>query len=129
LYGFEVLDVLFPFLERLEKTSFGSFLAHISFFFLSSLYTLFAISLYLPSPCLQVMLYERGYDKDAANIAMEAIQYARQQSFDVVLVDTAGRMQNNEPLMRALAKVGGTSVCGDDGYCVGVVCSVESSIT
>ena len=57
------------------------------------------------------MLYERGYDKDAANIAMEAIQYARQQSFDVVLVDTAGRMQNNEPLMRALAKVCWTSVC------------------
>ena len=56
------------------------------------------------------MLYERGYDKDAANIAMEAIQYARQQSFDVVLVDTAGRMQNNEPLMRALAKVCWTSV-------------------
>ena len=51
------------------------------------------------------MLYERGYDKDAANIAMEAIHYARQQAFDVVLVDTAGRMQNNEPLMRALAKV------------------------
>lgn len=51
------------------------------------------------------MLYERGYDKDAAHIAMEAIQYARQQAFDVVLVDTAGRMQNNEPLMRALAKV------------------------
>ena len=25
--------------------------------------------------------------------------------FDVVLVDTAGRMQNNEPLMRSLAKV------------------------
>ena len=24
---------------------------------------------------------------------------------DVVLVDTAGRMQDNEPLMRALAKV------------------------
>ena len=51
------------------------------------------------------MLYERGYDKDAANIAMEAIHFARQQAFDVVLVDTAGRMQNNEPLMRALAKV------------------------
>ena len=51
------------------------------------------------------MLYERGYDKDAANIAKEAIHYARQQAFDVVLVDTAGRMQNNEPLMRALAKV------------------------
>ena len=54
-----------------------------------------------------MVLYERGYGKDAAGIAMEAIHYARQQLFDVVLVDTAGRMQNNEPLMRALAKVRG----------------------
>ncbi len=30
---------------------------------------------------------------------------ARDTRFDVVLVDTAGRMQDNEPLMRALAKV------------------------
>ena len=30
---------------------------------------------------------------------------ARQQRYDVVLIDTAGRMQDNEPLMRALAKV------------------------
>ena len=30
---------------------------------------------------------------------------ARQQYYNVVLVDTAGRMQDNEPLMRALAKL------------------------
>lgn len=30
---------------------------------------------------------------------------ATQQKYDVVLVDTAGRMQDNEPLMRALAKL------------------------
>lgn len=30
---------------------------------------------------------------------------AREQRIDVVLVDTAGRMQDNEPLMRALSKV------------------------
>ena len=30
---------------------------------------------------------------------------ARDMKLDVVLVDTAGRMQDNEPLMRALAKV------------------------
>jgi len=36
---------------------------------------------------------------------MEAINFARDQKIDVVLVDTAGRMQDNEPLMRALAKV------------------------
>lgn len=34
-----------------------------------------------------------GYGKDAAGIAMEAIKFARDSKFDVVLVDTAGRMQ------------------------------------
>ncbi|XP_068563473.1 signal recognition particle receptor subunit alpha [Cebidichthys violaceus] len=52
-----------------------------------------------------VQLYEKGYGKDAAGIAMEAIAYARNQAFDVVLVDTAGRMQDNAPLMTALAKL------------------------
>jgi len=52
-----------------------------------------------------VQLYEKGYGKDAAGIAMEAINFARDQKIDVVLVDTAGRMQDNEPLMRALAKL------------------------
>jgi len=52
-----------------------------------------------------VQLYEKGYGKDAAGIAMEAINYARDSHIDVVLVDTAGRMQDNEPLMRALAKL------------------------
>lgn len=52
-----------------------------------------------------VQLYEKGYGKDAAGIAMEAIRFARETRIDVVLVDTAGRMQDNEPLMRALAKL------------------------
>lgn len=33
------------------------------------------------------------------------IPLARNQVFDVVLVDTAGRMQDNAPLMTALAKL------------------------
>jgi signal recognition particle receptor subunit alpha len=53
----------------------------------------------------RVELFERGYGKDAAGIAKEAITYAAQHDFDVVLIDTAGRMQDNEPLMRALAKL------------------------
>ncbi|KAI0064681.1 P-loop containing nucleoside triphosphate hydrolase protein [Artomyces pyxidatus] len=53
----------------------------------------------------RVELYERGYGKDAAGIAKEAIAYGRDNDFDVVLIDTAGRMQDNEPLMRALAKL------------------------
>lgn len=52
-----------------------------------------------------VQLYEKGYGKDAAGIAMEAIRFAKDLKIDVVLVDTAGRMQDNEPLMRALTKL------------------------
>lgn len=52
-----------------------------------------------------VQLYEKGYGKDAAGIAMEAIRHAKDARIDVVLVDTAGRMQDNEPLMRALTKL------------------------
>jgi signal recognition particle receptor subunit alpha len=57
------------------------------------------------SRCLDVPLFERGYGKDPAEIAKSAIAHARTNGHDVVLVDTAGRMQDNEPLMRALAKL------------------------
>ncbi|SPO44826.1 related to SRP101 - signal recognition particle receptor, alpha chain [Moesziomyces antarcticus] len=53
----------------------------------------------------RIELYERGYGKDAAGIAKDALSYAKAEGFDVVLIDTAGRMQDNEPLMRALAKL------------------------
>jgi signal recognition particle receptor subunit alpha len=52
-----------------------------------------------------VELFEKGYGKDAASIAHDAISQAKDSRTDVVLVDTAGRMQDNEPLMKALAKV------------------------
>lgn len=55
--------------------------------------------------CLDVPLFERGYGKDPAEIAKNAIAHARNNGNDVVLVDTAGRMQDNEPLMKALAKL------------------------
>lgn len=53
----------------------------------------------------QLQLYERGYGKDAAAISKEAIAYAKSEGFDVVMIDTAGRMQGNAPLMAALAKL------------------------
>ncbi|KAJ1921501.1 hypothetical protein H4219_000538 [Mycoemilia scoparia] len=56
-----------------------------------------------------VDLFERGYGKDSAAIAKDAIQYATTNDYDVVLIDTAGRMQDNEPLMRALAKLVSTN--------------------
>ena len=42
---------------------------------------------------LGVPLYERGYEKDPAKVAMEAIKQAERSGREVVLVDTAGRMQ------------------------------------
>ena len=44
----------------------------------------------------KIELYEKGYGKDAAGIAKEALSYARKSGYDVVLIDTAGRMQDNE---------------------------------
>ncbi|KAJ6296141.1 hypothetical protein OIU78_024055 [Salix suchowensis] len=54
---------------------------------------------------LQIPIFEKGYEKDPAVVAKEAIQEAARNGSEVVLVDTAGRMQDNEPLMRALSKL------------------------
>lgn len=54
---------------------------------------------------VKIELFEKGYGRDSAAIAMEAINYARTNQFNCVMVDTAGRMQDNEPLMRQLAKL------------------------
>ncbi len=43
--------------------------------------------------CAQVPLYERGYEKDPAKVAFEAAKAAQRSGIDVLLVDTAGRMQ------------------------------------
>jgi len=42
---------------------------------------------------------------DPGSVAFEALVRARAENFDVVLVDTAGRLHNHEPLMAELAKV------------------------
>lgn len=49
-------------------------------------------------------LYERGYGKDAAGIARDAVAHAAEQRADVVLIDTAGRRHNDARLMGSLAK-------------------------
>jgi signal recognition particle receptor subunit alpha len=54
---------------------------------------------------LEVPLFHRGYAKDPSAVATEAIAHAKAENCDVVLVDTAGRMQNNVPLMKALSKL------------------------
>eukprot|EP01006_Ploeotia_vitrea_P007734 TRINITY_DN17986_c0_g1_i1.p1 TRINITY_DN17986_c0_g1~~TRINITY_DN17986_c0_g1_i1.p1 ORF type:complete len:668 (+),score=370.14 TRINITY_DN17986_c0_g1_i1:159-2162(+) len=54
---------------------------------------------------LGLNLFERGYNSDAASVAREAVKAAKKRGDDVVLIDTAGRMQDNAPLMRALSKL------------------------
>ena len=54
---------------------------------------------------LKCHLFEKGYKDDPAYIAKEAIEEAKREGYDCVLIDTAGRMQDNEPLMKSLAKL------------------------
>ena len=58
---------------------------------------------------LGVELYEQGYQKDPAEIARAGIRRAVEGGADVVLVDTAGRMQNNTQLMKQLARLVGVN--------------------
>ncbi|EGX95062.1 signal sequence receptor alpha subunit [Cordyceps militaris CM01] len=52
----------------------------------------------------QVELYQKGYGKDAATVAKDAVTHAAQQGYDVVLIDTAGRRHNDQRLMSSLEK-------------------------
>jgi signal recognition particle receptor subunit alpha len=76
--------------------------------------------------CLDLPIYHKGYSKDPSIVAKAAIEQAIQDKNDVVLVDTAGRMQNNVPLMKALGKLAhenqpdmivfvGEALVGNDG--------------
>lgn len=52
----------------------------------------------------EVDLYQKGYGKDAANVAKDAVAYAASHDFNVVLIDTAGRRHNDARLMSSLEK-------------------------
>ena len=52
----------------------------------------------------KVELYQKGYGKDAAAVAKDAVAFAAQEGFDVVLIDTAGRRHNDQRLMSSLEK-------------------------
>jgi signal recognition particle receptor subunit alpha len=52
-----------------------------------------------------VDIYEKGYGKDAANVAKDAVAYASANNYQVVLIDTAGRAHTNTQLMAALEKL------------------------
>jgi signal recognition particle receptor subunit alpha len=52
----------------------------------------------------EVEIFEKGYGKDAAVIARDAITFAKSNEFDIVLIDTAGRRHNDARLMSSLEK-------------------------
>ncbi|KAM0676179.1 hypothetical protein GVAV_000142 [Gurleya vavrai] len=53
----------------------------------------------------EVGFYEKGYNKDDANVAKNAIKSAEKENYDVILIDTAGRMHNKKNLMESLSKL------------------------
>lgn len=54
---------------------------------------------------LGVNVIKHGYGADAAAVAFDAVSHARAKSINVVLVDTAGRMQTNKNLMEEVRKI------------------------
>ncbi|KAF5719034.1 fused signal recognition particle receptor [Fusarium globosum] len=52
----------------------------------------------------RVELYQKGYGKDAATVAKDAVTHAAHEGYDVVLIDTAGRRHNDQRLMSSLEK-------------------------
>ncbi|KXB02381.1 cell division protein FtsY [candidate division MSBL1 archaeon SCGC-AAA261F17] len=52
---------------------------------------------------VRVIKHERG--ADAAAVAYDAIEHAKAQNLDAVLIDTAGRMQSNVNLMDEMSKI------------------------
>jgi fused signal recognition particle receptor len=54
---------------------------------------------------LKVPLIKKDYGADPAAVGFDAIKYAKKNKIDVVLIDTAGRMQNSDTLMKEIEKI------------------------
>jgi fused signal recognition particle receptor len=54
---------------------------------------------------LGLRLIKHSYGADPAAVAYDAISHAKAHGINVVLIDTAGRMQTNQNLMNELAKI------------------------
>lgn len=54
---------------------------------------------------LKVRIIKHNYGADAAAVAFDAIKHAKAHRLNVVLIDTAGRIQTDKNLMNELAKV------------------------
>jgi len=54
---------------------------------------------------LGVHMIKHQYGADAAAVAFDAVQYAKARGVNVVLIDTAGRMQTNKNLLLEMEKI------------------------
>jgi len=54
---------------------------------------------------LGVRVVKHGYGADPAAVAYDAVQHARSKGINVVLIDTAGRMQTDRDLMEEMKKI------------------------
>jgi len=61
---------------------------------------------------LKVPIIKKDYNADPASVGFEAIAYAKKHAIDVVLIDTAGRMNTKESLMKEMEKI--IRVCNPD---------------
>ena len=54
---------------------------------------------------LNISIIKKDYGSDPASVGFEAITHAKKNKIDVVLIDTAGRMQNRDSLMKEIEKI------------------------
>jgi len=54
---------------------------------------------------LNIPVFEMGTDKDPVEIARKAVEHAKSMQFDVVIIDTAGRLHIDEQLMDELKRI------------------------
>jgi len=54
---------------------------------------------------LKVPIIKKDYGADPASVGFDASAYAKKNKIDVVLIDTAGRMQNKDSLMSEMEKI------------------------
>ena len=54
---------------------------------------------------VDIPVYDEGTDNTPINIAKNAIEFAKQRGLNPIIIDTAGRLQIDEPLMQELVEI------------------------
>jgi fused signal recognition particle receptor len=54
---------------------------------------------------LKIPVIKKDYGADPASVGFDAINYAKKNKIDIVLIDTAGRMNNRDSLMKEIEKI------------------------